>query len=111
VPCEIRVEVVKGIDFLQVVNTTLYATTMNFSNNSSLKNNNSHIHTFLLFFCFSKLFISNSVDEGTSERVSLEEFSKEYGRCRRLLYQWDTCPQSHVLTVHILMIFTLSRCK
>jgi hypothetical protein len=36
-PCEIKVEVVQGIDFLQVVNITLYATTMNFSNNSSLK--------------------------------------------------------------------------
>jgi hypothetical protein len=30
-PCGIKVEVVQGIDFLQVVNTTLYATTMDFS--------------------------------------------------------------------------------
>jgi hypothetical protein len=30
-PCGIKVEVAQGIDFLQVVNTTLYATTMDFS--------------------------------------------------------------------------------
>jgi hypothetical protein len=29
-PCGIKVEVVHGIDFLQVVNTILYATTMDF---------------------------------------------------------------------------------
>jgi hypothetical protein len=42
---------VHGIDFLQVVNTTLYATTMDFSNNSFLKNHNSHIHI-CFSFCF-----------------------------------------------------------
>jgi hypothetical protein len=34
-PCLILVEVAQGIDFLQVVNATLYATTMDYSNNSS----------------------------------------------------------------------------
>jgi hypothetical protein len=38
-------EVAQGIDFLQVVNRTLYATTMDYSNDSSLKIHNSHIHT------------------------------------------------------------------
>jgi hypothetical protein len=53
----------------------------------------------------SKKTSMNSVDEGTSERVSPGRISKEYGR-RLFLYLWRTCPQSHVLTVHILMIFT-----
>jgi hypothetical protein len=43
---------VQGIDFLQVVNTTFYATTMDFSNNSSLKNHNSYIHILFSFFFF-----------------------------------------------------------
>jgi hypothetical protein len=43
---------VQGIDFLQVVNTTLYATTMDFSNDSFLKNHNSHTHTCFSFFFF-----------------------------------------------------------
>jgi hypothetical protein len=44
------VEVVHEAHFLQVVNTTLYATTMDFSN-YFLKNHNSHIHTcFSLFY-------------------------------------------------------------
>jgi hypothetical protein len=49
-PCGIKVEVAQGIDFLQVVNTTFYATTMDFSKDSSLKNHNSHIHTCFSFF-------------------------------------------------------------
>jgi hypothetical protein len=49
-PCGIMVEVAQGIDFLQVVNTTLHATTMDYSNDSSLKIYNSHTHT-----CFSIL--------------------------------------------------------
>jgi hypothetical protein len=36
-PCEIRVEVVQGKDFLQVVNKTLYTAGVDFSNGSSLK--------------------------------------------------------------------------
>jgi hypothetical protein len=61
-PCEIKVEVVHEVDFLQVVNTTLYTTTMDFSNYFSLKNHNSHIHPCFLFFCFSQnysLLIAN----------------------------------------------------
>jgi hypothetical protein len=57
--CEIKVEVAQGIDFLQVVITTFYATTMDFSKDSSLKNHNSHIHTYFSFFFFAILFISN----------------------------------------------------
>jgi hypothetical protein len=53
------VEVAQGIDFLQVVNTTFYATIMDFSKDSSLKNHNSHIHTCFSFFFFAILFISN----------------------------------------------------
>jgi hypothetical protein len=58
-PCGIKVEVAHGIDFLQVVNNTLYATTMGFSKYSSLKNHNSHIHSCFFFFFFAILFISN----------------------------------------------------
>jgi hypothetical protein len=53
-PYEFKVEVAHGIDFLQVVNTTLYATTMDFSKDSSLKNHNSHIHT-----CFYLILLQN----------------------------------------------------
>jgi hypothetical protein len=53
-PYEIKVEVAQRIDFLQIVTTTLYATTMNFSKDSSLKNHNSYI-TYILFFLFSFL--------------------------------------------------------
>jgi hypothetical protein len=53
-PCRIKVEVTHGIDFLQVVNTTFYATTMDFSKDSSLKNHNPYIHT-----CFSFSFLQN----------------------------------------------------
>jgi hypothetical protein len=53
------VEVAEGIDFLQVVNTTFYATTMDFSKDSSMKNHNCHIHIYFSFFFFAKLFISN----------------------------------------------------
>jgi hypothetical protein len=53
----IKVEVVHGVDFLQVVNTTPYTTTMDFSNTFSLENCNSHTHTFFSFFFFAKLFI------------------------------------------------------
>jgi hypothetical protein len=56
---ESRWEVAQGIDFLQVVNTTFYTTTMGFFNNSSLENHNSHIYTFSSFFFFVKLFISS----------------------------------------------------
>jgi hypothetical protein len=59
IPCEIRVEVVQGIDLLQLVNTTLFATTMDFSKDSSLKNHNTHIHTCYSFSFFAILFISN----------------------------------------------------
>jgi hypothetical protein len=52
-------EVVYGINFLQVVNTTFYTTTMDFSDNFSLKNHNSHIRPCSPFFIFTKLFISN----------------------------------------------------
>jgi hypothetical protein len=44
-PCGIKMEVVQGINFLQVVNTTLYAITMEFSNNFSLENHNFYILT------------------------------------------------------------------
>jgi hypothetical protein len=57
--CGIKVEVAQGINFLQVVNITLYATTMDFSNYLTLKNHNSHMHTYFSFLFFTKLFISN----------------------------------------------------
>jgi hypothetical protein len=76
-PCEIRVEVVQGIDFLQVVNTTLYATTMDFSNDSSLKNHNSYIHTDFSFLSFAKLFISNCY----CKKNSKHDFFKVYTCC------------------------------
>jgi hypothetical protein len=50
-PCDIKEEISQGIDFLQVENTTFYATTMDFSKNSSLKkNHNSHIHSSLQYY-------------------------------------------------------------
>jgi hypothetical protein len=49
-PCGIKVEVAQGIDFFQVTNTTFYATTMDFSKDSSLKNHNSYI--FLQYYLF-----------------------------------------------------------
>jgi hypothetical protein len=58
-PCRILVGVAQGINFLQVVNTTLYATTMDNSNDSSLKIHNSHIHTCFYIFYLAILFISN----------------------------------------------------
>jgi hypothetical protein len=51
--------VVQRIDFLQVVNTIIYAITMDFSNDSFLKNDNTHIHTCFYFLFFAKLFISD----------------------------------------------------
>jgi hypothetical protein len=51
-PFGIKVEEAQGIYFLQVVNTTFYATTMDFSKDSSLKNHNFHIH-----ICFSSSFL------------------------------------------------------
>jgi hypothetical protein len=48
-PYEFKVEVAHGIDFLQVVNTTLYETTMDFSKDSSLKNHDSDLHTYFSF--------------------------------------------------------------
>jgi hypothetical protein len=57
-PCGIRVEIIHGVDFLQVVNTISYATTMDFSNVFSLENHNSHIHTCFFFsFLQSYLFL------------------------------------------------------
>jgi hypothetical protein len=58
-PCLILVEVAQGIDFLQVVNTTLYATTMDYSNDSSLKIHNSNIHICFYNFILAISFISN----------------------------------------------------
>jgi hypothetical protein len=60
-PCGIKVEVSQGIDFLQVVNTTFYATTMDFSKDSSLKNHNSHILVFLFSFLQYYLFLIANV--------------------------------------------------
>jgi hypothetical protein len=44
-PCGILVEIAQGIDFLQEVITTPYASTMDYSNDSSLKVHNSHMYT------------------------------------------------------------------
>jgi hypothetical protein len=59
-PCGIKVEVAQGIDFLQVVNTNVYATTMDFSKDSSLKNHNSYIHTFFFFSFLQNYLISSN---------------------------------------------------
>jgi hypothetical protein len=58
-PCRIKVEVVEEKDFLQVVYTTLYATTMDYSNDSSLIIYKSHIHVFFNIFYLVISFISN----------------------------------------------------
>jgi hypothetical protein len=56
------VEVAHEIDFFQVVNTTFYATIMDFSKDSSLKNHNTHMHTFFLFsFLQNYLFLIANV--------------------------------------------------
>jgi hypothetical protein len=53
------VEVAQEKDFLQVVNTTLCTTTMDFSNDSSLKIHKSHIHTCFYIFYLVISFISS----------------------------------------------------
>ena len=56
-PCGIKVEGAHGIDFLQVVNTTFYATSMDFSKNSSLKNHNPHTYTCFVFCFFLQYYL------------------------------------------------------
>jgi hypothetical protein len=56
-PCGFKVEVVQGVDFLQVVNTTLYATTIDFLKDYSLKNHNSHMHTCFFLFSFRQYYL------------------------------------------------------
>jgi hypothetical protein len=48
-PIGILVEVAQGTDFFQAQNTTLYATTMDYSSDSSLRIHNSHIYTSFVF--------------------------------------------------------------
>jgi hypothetical protein len=55
-PCGIKVDVAHGIDFLHVVNTTFYATIVDFSKYYSLKNHNSYI-LFFLFFLFMQNYL------------------------------------------------------
>jgi hypothetical protein len=67
------VEVAQGIDFFQVTNTTFYATTMDFSKDSSLKNHNSYIHTFFFFLQYYLFLIANirKIPNMTFTRITL----------------------------------------
>jgi hypothetical protein len=58
-PFGFLVQVVQELDFLQVVNTILYAAMMDYSNDSSSKFHSSHIHTCFYIFYLAISFISN----------------------------------------------------
>jgi hypothetical protein len=58
-PCGIMVEVTQKIDFLQVINTTCYATIIYYLGDSFLEVHNSNIYTCYSILYFAILFTSN----------------------------------------------------